>query len=265
MGEIKNLWNKIQQRSSQYADVMQACRTLLQHDCNAEYARNYLKNRLNNNVFYEKNFSFGWFPSNDHLHLLTKYISEDILINLNLAFKKQIEQDGINKQILFGILSEHNLIMPYYDIYGNIISIVGRSLHEKEILQKNNISKYKNTKFEKSLNLFGLNVAKNYIIEKDKVIIVEGQFDCITCHKHGYKNVVALGGVNLTKFQIHLLLRFTKNIILMLDNDDPGKNASKKIINRYYDIANISSFNWDNKKEKDADELLKSGYSLDIL
>jgi hypothetical protein len=51
----------------------------------------------------------------------------------------------------------------------------------------------------------------------------------------------------------------------MLDNDDPGTIASKKIIKRYSNIANISCFNWNDRPEKDADELLKNGYNFNIV
>ena len=58
--------------------------------------------------------------------------------------------------------------------------------------------------------------AKKYILEKDCVILVEGQFDCITSHRFGYNNVVALGGANFSKYHFSILKRYTDNFIFLL-------------------------------------------------
>ena len=102
-----------------------------------------------------------------------------------------------------------------------------------------NISKYKNTTILKAMNLFGLYEAKREIIAKDAVFIVEGQFDCITCHRFGFKNVVALGSASFTKYHFLLLKRYANNIYLLLDNDDAGRKQTEKIISRYGDLVNI--------------------------
>ena len=52
-------------------------------------------------------------------------------------------------------MSDYNLVMPYRDVYGRIIGIVGRSILSDNERKNKNIAKYKNTHFAKRSNLFG--------------------------------------------------------------------------------------------------------------
>jgi DNA primase len=130
--------------------------------------------------------------------------------------------------------------------------------HRKE----KGISKYKNTKnLKKGLHLFGLHQARESIIIKNAVFVVEGQFDCIKAQVSGIKNVVAVGSSDLTAEQFALLNRYTNNIFVLFDNDEAGNVGANKIINHYGDKANI-------KKAtvplgfKDLFEFLDSGESM---
>jgi len=259
---IQQLSNRIRARSEAFAEVMSASYSLFNNHLIAEEAKEYLGTRLFNST---NGFSFGYFPNNEHINLLTQYIDEQMLCDLGLMYKKFVNDGGISYLTNFCTLSDHNLIMPYCNLNGDIIALVGRSLLPDEVREHKNIPKYKNTKFHKSLNLFGLNKAKKHILEKECAIIVEGQFDCITCHNAGFKNVVALGGISLTKFQLYLLLRYTKTIYLLLDNDAAGKKATDAIIKRYSTVTTVRSFDWNGRCEKDADELVRSGYDLTFL
>jgi DNA primase len=58
---------------------------------------------------------------------------------------------------------------------------------------------------------------------------MEGFMDVIRASSIGIKNTVALMGTALTKEQINLLKRLSKNIILCLDGDDPGVKATLSI------------------------------------
>ena len=97
------------------------------------------------------------------------------------------------------------------------------------------------------------------MIRQDSVIIVEGQFDCVTCHRFGFRNVVALGGATFSKFHFYLLKRYTNNIYLLLDNDDAGQRERNKILANFGKLANIQPIMLDSRY-KDPDEyLIKSG------
>lgn len=207
------------------------CSFLLNNYQEASFAKNYLNSRISPDI--QEKFKFGYFPDLSQINILFSEITEDDLKKSNLLI-----DNGIIKQLSF---ENHNLILPYRDVYGNIIAIVGRTLLSEEERSLQKIAKYKNTSFNKSSHLFGLFEAKLSVLEKDAIFIVEGQFDCIRCHSVGLLNTAALGSSNMTFDQLGLSLRYTNNIYLLLDNDDAGKNGSQKIIDKFSQYANIKS------------------------
>lgn len=261
--EIRDFSKQIIDNSEKFSEVMSVCSNLLKHDRSTKKYRDYLKEERGIYSFCENGFSFGYFPPNDQLHKLTDKISPEVLEELGLAYNKYVYFSGQPEKILCGTLHYHNLIMPYKNVYGDIIGLVGRTLLSSVEQKNTKISKYKNTSLIKSLNLFGMNEAKKSIIENDSVIIVEGQFDCISCHSHGITNVVALGGAAFSKYHLYLILRYTNNIRLLLDNDDAGSVAMNGIIERFGNCANFSTIKLP-KEYKDIDEYLRNCYYPDI-
>ena len=73
----------------------------------------------------------------------------------------------------------------------------------------------------------------NYLPPNSKSIyITEGPLDAIWLNQNGYP-AVALFGVHLSRIQERILLSFRAGeIILCLDNDAPGREASMKIMKR---------------------------------
>lgn len=144
-----------------------------------------------------------------------------------------------NKKHRCSTLADHNLVMPYRDVYGNILGIVGRSILDDDERKIKEIAKYKNTHISKKDNLFGLYEARKFIIKKDSVIVLEGQMDVISANDKGLENVVALGSSSMSFEQMALLLRYTDNIIFMLDDDAAGIAGEQKAIERYGKMGNI--------------------------
>jgi len=130
-------------------------------------------------------------------------------------------KDRFNNRIMFPIFSSNN-----------IVGFSGRAVSDS-------LPKYLNSPdtdiYKKSEVLYGLNFAKRYIKEKGCVIIVEGNFDFVKLYQNGIKNVVALLCTNFTDYQINLLKKITNNFILCLDNDNAGRNSTKKIIYNIYE------------------------------
>jgi len=62
----------------------------------------------------------------------------------------------------------------------------------------------------------------------DTIIVVEGRADVINLLKHGYKNVIALGGASVPRTIIELSKR--KRIIVFIDGDRGGELILKKIL-----------------------------------
>ena len=118
------------------------------------------------------------------------------------------------------------VMFPLYDTYGRVVGFSGRIY--KDVDQ----AKYINTKetdiFKKGELLYHYHIAKEECREAKSVIIMEGFMDVIRASTIGVKNTVALMGTALTKEQIDLIKRLSKNVILCLDGDDPGQNAMLK-------------------------------------
>lgn len=243
---------------NKYDSVVSACNHLLYNYPLAIKTLEYLDNRLSAPI--QKKFRFGFFPSQANLKLLFSFIDVDTLIKDGIIYEKNIESD---QKIFFSSLENHNLILPYRDVYGKIIALVGRSLLTDEERSTRNIPKYKNTSFEKSKNLFGLFESKHAIIEQGCVYVVEGQFDCIQAHNRSIHNVVALGSSNMSPEQLILLLRYTNDIRLLLDNDEAGKLGRSRIVEKYGKYTKFTNL-YVPSGYKDLDELLSEHSGKDF-
>lgn len=217
---------------SLFADVGEVCKNLLDTDIKVKY---YIESRLSKEA--QNKFDIGYFPNNNNIKLLIDKIGFDRFSKLIkkdcFIYEKKVFDGSFYMEEYVSTLNNHNMIIPYKDLYGNTIAFIGRTILSEDERKKDNIQKYKFTRFNKSLHLFGFDKAIDSIRKTKKVIIVEGQLDCITCHDHGVCNVVALGGVSLSKHQFALLRRYADIFYLLLDNDDSGQNAQEKIINTY--------------------------------
>ncbi|MGB9879380.1 MAG: DNA primase, partial [Anaerolineae bacterium] len=115
------------------------------------------------------------------------------------------------------------LIFPIRDVRGHIVGFGARALDDAQ-------PKYLNSPqtplFDKSSILYGIDQAKNAIREQGFVVIVEGYMDVLMAHQHGRKNVVASMGTALTEKQVRVIKKLTKKLVLALDADAAGDQAT---------------------------------------
>jgi DNA primase len=213
--------------------IINCCTDLLYNFAPAKDTYTYISDRLSRDAI--KEWQFGYFPNNQNLEVLASMVGNDTLKSCDLIYDKIYN----GQKHRCSTMSDYNLVLPYKNVYGEIIGIVGRSILSDDQRNLRDISKYKNTHFSKKSNLFGLDKAKKSIIKNNLVILVEGQLDVIQAHSKGLQNVVALGSSNMSFEQIALLTRYTNNIFLILDSDDAGKDGEQKIIKNYSKYANI--------------------------
>lgn len=215
-------------------------------------AKEYLRNRIPDSII--KEYRFGYMPNDDNIELLTDIFSVKYLERHNIVYRKSVS--GGSK--LVNYFSNHNLIFPFYDVFGNFSSIVGRSLLPDSEQKEIKISKYKYTiGHNKGIGVFGLDRARDSILDNDFVICVEGQFDYFSLISSGIINCVALGWSNMTDAQFFWLRAYTKNIYLLFDNDDAGKSGMMKIKKNFGESANIKTISLI-PGYKDIDEYLRS-------
>ena len=123
------------------------------------------------------------------------------------------------------------IAIPIHNVKGEVVAYAGRFPGEPD----EDIPKYKlPTGFRKSQELFNLDRAIKESPDKP-LVIVEGFFDCMKLHQHGYKKVVAIMGSSLSLAQEELIRQHTNSqsqIIVMLDENDAGKAGREDIASR---------------------------------
>jgi DNA primase len=152
-------------------------------------------------------------------HLQEKKVSLELARELGLIFPKKRAgwYDAFRGRVLF----------PIFDLHQRVVGFGGRLIREGEPKYLNSSE---SSAYHKGEILYGLQVAKGYIPEKDCVIIAEGYFDLLTLHQFGLKHSVATLGTALTAHQIHILKRYTKNLITVFDADKAGIQANLRAL-----------------------------------
>lgn len=119
----------------------------------------------------------------------------------------------------------NRLMLPVIDVRGEVIGFTSRVMDDSQ-------PKYLNTPetaiFKKRSVLYGINYAKK--TKRPNLILVEGNIDVITMHQAGFDNTVATMGTALTEEHIRLIGRYTKQLVLCLDNDAAGVDATQRAI-----------------------------------
>jgi DNA primase len=113
------------------------------------------------------------------------------------------------------------IVIPIPNSTGELVAYAGRAVNGGG-------PKYKLPRgFRKSLEVY--NVHRAATAASDRVIVVEGYFDCLRVHQAGFPYVAALMGCALSGQQEALLLDRFKHVVLMLDGDETGRIASRAI------------------------------------
>ncbi len=178
----------------------------------------YLKHREISQSTIDK-FYLGAFPND--LRVLLKEFDTEFL-----------KKNGIIYQADKSPFKFYPLIIPIWDVNNNFIGVGGRTMMPEAQFKSLGYPKYKNSQYDKANHLFGLNYAKQTIREKNTAIVVEGYFDVISSHQAGLTNVVATSGVFLSPKQTLLLSRYSEDIKILFDNDEAGKRAAQKYLER---------------------------------
>jgi DNA primase len=151
------------------------------------------------------------------------------------------------------------VMIPIRDAQSRVIGFGGRALGDEK-------PKYLNSPdtalFDKGKTLYGLDLARTAIAQKDRAIVVEGYFDVIALHAAGITNAVAALGTALNAAQVRQLLRYTesKQVLLNFDADAAGVKAAERAIGEVEDMAyrgDVQLRVLNIPEGKDPDEFLK--------
>ena len=198
-----------------------------------------------------KEFQIGYSPE-------TSYALKSFLVDKKGHRLGDIQKTGLILEKDRRVIDRFSgrIIFPLFDHRGNVCGFAGRAMPSKE----DGLAKYINSPetpvYHKSRLLYGLNLSRTHIKEKDSAVVVEGELDMISCWQSGFKNTVGIKGSALTEDQIRLLSRFSKKATLALDADFAGSEATRRgiTISQNFGIevkvANLKDY-------KDPDEMVR--------
>jgi DNA primase len=192
---------------------------LLSHP-DANRARQYLRSRDYKGDTVRQ-FSLGWAPEAGGSLVRAVRAPADLLVKAGLAHRGQSGlRDAFRGRVIF----------PIFDPMGKAIGLGGRILPGAG---EGAGPKYRNSPetpiYSKRRTLYGLNWAKQAVVQASEVIICEGYTDVIGFFTAGLPRAVATCGTALTEEHFRLLGRFAKRVVLAFDADAAGQSAAARI------------------------------------
>jgi DNA primase len=145
-------------------------------------------------------------------------IKDDGSLDYNELKEKTWDLKGLQNRIIF----------PLKNILGHVNGIVIRDIYKKMYVQ---------VLFEEAKKIgafFGIYEALPHILSTKKVFVHEGAADCMSFAKV-FPNSVSTLTSFINEPQYQMLRLFADKIILVFDNDGPGKFGVKKSIETYGD------------------------------
>lgn len=141
----------------------------------------------------------------------------------------------------------HRLMFAVTDLQGRVIAFSGRALDEPTplALERAHVeatgkaadpdakaAKYINSAespiYRKGETVFGLFQARQHIRQSEQCVLVEGNFDVLSLHARGIRNVVAPLGTAFTVEQATQIRRFAPTLVFLFDGDRAGRAAVAK-------------------------------------
>lgn len=155
--------------------------------------------------------------------------------NNEMAFKKAVKGD---EQALLeaGLISQSSrrpffrerVTFPVRDHSGRVIAFSARKIRE-EVYGGKYINSTETALFKKSRILFGLNYCRRRIAKERRVILVEGQIDCLKLIEAGLDVTVASLGTAMGEGHVNQLKQLgVREAYILFDGDDAGRAAASK-------------------------------------
>ena len=155
-----------------------------------------------------------------HPYFAERGITQETIIDFGLGYFTG------DKGLMVG-----RVVIPIHNVKGELVAYVGRWPGDPP----EGTPKYKLPPgFRKGQEVFNLDRAVKETTERP-LVIVEGFFDAIKLHQHGYRRVVALMGSSMSTAQEELILRNTNansHVIVMFDEDEAGKAGREDVAAR---------------------------------
>ena len=121
-------------------------------------------------------------------------------------------------------------IFPISDAQSRPIAVGGRILPGAESDSAKYINCNETRLYQKSHQLYGLDLARDAINKTRQAVVMEGYTDVIMAVQNGIQNAVACCGTALGESHIKLLKRYCDSVVLLLDGDEAGQRRTSEIL-----------------------------------
>jgi DNA primase len=201
-----------------------------------------------------KSFAIGYDDGTVVQRLLKDNFSGDVLVKAGLAR----EYEGRLRDRFYD-----RIIFPIIDRNKQVVGFGGRVFPGHDTSKKGERPKYLNSPdgpaFDKSLNLYGLNIAAPAIekMANPYFVLCEGYMDVIAMHRAGFKTAIASLGTAFTVQQATIISGYTKNVFVAYDMDGPGRAAAVKNI-KTLRAQGVRGWVIDMSPHKDPDEFINA-------
>jgi DNA primase len=149
-------------------------------------------------------------------YLLAKGYSEAELVDSGMVSER--EGGGFYDRF------RHRIMIPIRDARGRMAGFGARVVDPKDVPKF--LNSPQTPVFDKGRILYGLDKARKAIRMVDQAVIVEGYMDVIALHQAGFENAVSPMGTALSENQLRLLKRYSRRMVLALDADAAGSQAT---------------------------------------
>ncbi len=126
----------------------------------------------------------------------------------------------------------HRIMFPIIDLRGRVVGFGGRVLGDG---QPKYLNSPESSIFLKGRILFALHRATAAIQKEGYAVVMEGYMDVITAHQYGIRHAVATLGTALTRDQVRLITRYTRDVVIAYDADRAGQSAALKGLDLFHE------------------------------
>ena len=161
-------------------------------------------------------------------NLTQKYIKDMTCDAYEYLYDRGLDDETIEKWNICYDKHEDRVVFPLFDSYNNIIGFNKRLVTKQtKGLNRKYIHSSDSEIFKKSQYFYGMQFLDR---SKDYIILTEGAFDVILPQMYGASNVICALGTTLSEYQINVLAKLNKEVIVVYDNDDKGMKTMKKVM-----------------------------------
>jgi DNA primase len=148
----------------------------------------------------------------------SEHVDEEALVAAGLTIRRDDRSGSYDR-------FRGRLIFTIRDLQGRAVGFGGRAFGDEQ-------PKYLNSPetplYVKGSLLYAADAARESIRAKNRALIVEGYVDCLMAHQHGFTETVAALGTAFTPAQLHLLRRYTNEVVTFFDADAAGQKAAER-------------------------------------